>query len=433
MNATRWLILILVMMCTTRTDAKDWAGFRGAAYQGRTSDTYVPLAWSDNDHVFWKKALPGFGSSSPIVVRGRVFVTCYAGYGLDKNDPGDPNQLERQVMCFKTSNGQLLWEKSFKAVQPELPYKGMLREHGYASSTPVSDGQRVYVFLGKNGVFAFALNGEQLWQATVGTDSDGKKWGSATSPVLYEDLLFVNAWDESKKLIALNKGTGDSVWTKDLSQTGLTYSTPVVAQLNNRTAELIVVLPTQVWGLSPQTGERLWTVKTTMKDSTLGTPVVVDGVAYVYGGGPGSLMGLAIRLGGRGDVTDTHVIWSGKDAVSVPSPVVVGEHLYWVDSSGKASCQKIKTGALVYSRDLPAAGRFAVYSSLIEAQGRLYAVTRRGGTYVLPAKPQFRILAHNSLASDDSDFNGSPAVSSSKIFMRSNRFLYCIGLKPKPR
>ncbi|MCP4453088.1 MAG: PQQ-binding-like beta-propeller repeat protein [Planctomycetes bacterium] len=219
----------------------------------------------------------------------------------------------------------------------------------------------------------------------------------------------------------------------DLSETGLTYSTPVVAQLRNRTAEIIMVLPTQVWGVSPQTGERLWTVNTTMKDSTLGTPVVVDDVVYAYGGGPGSLMGLAIRLGGRGDVTDTHVVWSGKEAVSGPSPVVVGQHLYWVDTSGKACCQKIKTGKLQYSRDLPGAGRFAVYASVIEAEGRIYAVTRRGGTLVLPAESRFRILAHNSLALDDSDFNGSLAVSNSKIFMRSNRFLYCIGLKPKPR
>jgi outer membrane protein assembly factor BamB len=433
MNTTRRLIVILVMICATQVDAKDWPGFRGATYQGRTSDKYLPLTWSDTENVRWKKALPGFGSSSPIVVRGRVYVTCYSGYGLDKDEPGDPGSLQRHVMCFKTSNGQLLWQKSFEAVQPELPYKGMLREHGYASSTPVSDGQRVYVFLGKNGVVAFDLNGEQLWQETVGTGSDTKKWGSATSPVLYKDLVIVNAWDEGKKLIALNKATGAPVWKIDLSETGLTYSTPVVAQLRNRTVELIMVLPTQVWGLSPQTGERLWTVSTTMKDSTLGTPVVVGDVVYAYGGGPGSLMGLAIRLGGRGDVTDTHVVWSGKEAVSGPSPVVVGEHLYWVDTSGKACCQRVKTGKLQYTRDLPAAGRFSVYASVIEAEGRVYAVTRQGGTFVLPAKPGFRILAHNSLASDGSDFNGSPAVSNSKIFMRSNRFLYCIGLKPKPR
>lgn len=433
MNVTRRLILAFIMVGAAQVHAKDWAGFRGAAHQGRTQDTYIPRTWSDTENVRWKKPLPGFGSSSPIVVRGRVFVTCYVGYGLDKNEPGDPNLLERQVMCFKTSNGQLLWKRSFKAVQPELPYKGMLREHGYASSTPVSDSQRVYVFLGKNGVLAFDLNGKQLWQETLGTGSDGKKWGSATSPVLCENLLIVNAWDESKQLVALDKMTGDPVWKTDLSKTGLTYSTPVVAQLNRKNAELIMVLPTQVWGLAPRTGERLWTVDTTMKDSTLGTPVVVDGVAYVYGGGPGSLTGLAIRLGGRGNVTDTHVIWSGKEAVSVPSPVVVGEHLYWVDSSGKACCQKIGTGAMVYNRDLPAAGRFAVYASVLEAEGRIYAVTRRGGTFVLPAKPRFQILAHNSLTSDDSDFNGSPAVSNSKIFLRSNRFLYCIGLKPKPR
>lgn len=433
MNVPRWLMPVLILMCTSLVHAGDWAGFRGDSLQGRTADTHVPQTWTETEHMLWKKALPGVGSSSPIVVRGRVFVTCYSGYGLDKDNPGDPNGLERHLICYKASSGEELWKKSFKAVQPELPYKGMLREHGYAASTPVSDGQHVYVFLGKNGVLAFDLEGTPLWQQSVGTGSDDKKWGSAASPVLYQDLLIVNAWDESQKLIALNKITGKPVWERDLSKTGLTFSTPVVADLDNNTAELIMLLPTQVWGLAPQTGEQLWTVNTPMKDSTIGVPVVADGIAYAYGGGPGSLTGVAIRLGGRGDVTNTHVLWSSKDAVSVPSPVVVGSHAYWVDSSGKACCQDIKTGNLVYSRDLPAAGRFAVYASVIEAEGRIYAVTRKGGTFVLPAKLEFKILAHNSFASDDSDFNGSPAVSNSKIFMRSNRFLYCIALKPAPR
>ncbi len=433
MNLKSWGILVLMVMCANLVDAKDWPGFRGGAYQGRSPETHVPQRWSDTENLSWKAVLPGFGSSSPIVVRGRVYVTCYSGYGLDKDNPGDPNQLERHVLCYKGSNGQPLWKRSYKAVQPELPYKGMLREHGYASSTPVSDSRHLYVFLGKNGIFAYDLNGKVLWQANVGTGSDKKKWGSATSLVLHKDLLIVNAWDESKKLIALNKITGQPVWEKDLSKTGLIYGTPVVAHLSNNATELILVLPTQVWGLALDTGEQLWTVNTSMKDSTLSTPVVVDDVVYAYGGGPGSLMGMAIRLGGRGDVTKTHVVWSGKDAVSGPSPVVVGEHLYWVDSSGKACCQNMKTGKLEYTRNLPGAGRFAVYASVIEAEGRIYAVSRKGEAFVLPAKPRFRILARNSLASDESDFNGSPAVSSSKIYMRSNRFLYCIALKPQPR
>jgi len=433
MNLMQWSILVLLTMCASLAHAKDWAGFRGASHQGRTPDTHVPVTWSETKNVPWKKALPGFGSSSPIAVRGRVFVTCYSGYGLDKENPGDPNQLERHIICYKASNGQELWKKSFKAVQPELPYKGMLREHGYASSTPVSDGENIYVFFGKNGVLAFNLDGRQLWQHPVGTGSDNKKWGSAASPVLYKDLVIVNAWDESKKLIALNKATGKPVWEKDLSKMGLTYSTPVVAQLKNNTAELIMLLPTQVWGLAPQTGEQLWIVNTAMKDNTIGVPVVAEGMVYAYGGGPAGVAGVAIRLGGRGDVTKSHVAWSVKEAVSGPSPVVIGSQAFWVDGNGKACCQNLKTGTLVYSKELPGAGRFAVYASVIEAEGRLYAVMRKGGTFVLPTKPGFRPLAHNSFSSDESDFNGSPAVYNSKIFMRSNRFLYCIALKAQPR
>jgi len=418
-------VLIVLSVAINGLYAEQWVNFRGPGMRGNSDETGLPVTWSETENLKWKTALPGHGSASPIVVGEKVFVTCYSGYGLEKDNPGDIENLRRHLVCVDAGNGKILWDESIAAVQPELPFKGQLTQHGYAASTPASDGEHVYAFGGKNGVFAFDLDGNLIWERSVGTGSDKMKWGSAGSVTLYKNLVIINAWDESKTLYALNKNDGEVVWKRDLSETGLTFTTPLLADVAGRT-ELVMPLPTQVWGLNPDTGKTLWFVRTTMKDSTIGTPVVVGDVAYIHGGGVRSLNSMAVRLGGSGDVTDTHVLWSGKQATSVPSPVYFDGMLYWVTSGGKACCQDTKTGELKYSEDLPIARRFVVYASMVEAEGRLYAVSRRGGTYVLPANRKFEIIANNKFASDGSDFNASPAIDNGRMFLRSDRYLYCL-------
>jgi len=420
-------LIMTLCVCVNNLDAGDWAGFRGSGARGYSQDTGLATTWSETENLQWKIPLPGPGSSSPIVLGDNVFVTCYSGYGVDKKDPGDPGGLARHLVCINRTNGKVRWEKSVPAVLPELPFTSRMQEHGYASSTPASDGERVYVFFGKAGVLAFDFKGNQLWQQSVGTGSDKLKWGSASSVTLYKDLVIVNAWDESKTLYALNKEDGKPVWKQDLSETGLTFATPVLADLGQGNRELILALPEAVWGLNPDTGQKLWWISTTMKGLVMGTPVVVDGRAYIHGGGPSGVGSVAVRLGGRGDVTGTHVLWSNPEAVTVPSPTYWEGLLYWVTNDGKACCQDPSTGELKYSEDLPVTGRFAAYASVVSAADRLYAVTRTSGIFVLAAQPEFKIISHNRFASDNSDFNGSPTISNGRLLLRSNRFLYCIG------
>jgi hypothetical protein len=408
------------------TYASDWVGFRGVDAQGVSPEKGLAVTWSEQENVEWKIPLPGPGSSSPIVLGEKVFVTCHSGYGLDPDQPGDINNLKRHLVCVGKGDGKVLWDSIVPAVQPEDPYKGMLREHGYASATPVTDGRRVYVFFGKSGVLAFDLDGKQLWQTTVGSMSDKSLWGSAASPALYKDMVIVNAWDESRTLYALDKKTGKEIWKRDLSETGLSYATPVVAGQSDGSTGLIVSLPSQVWGLEPETGETLWFARTGITDSIIPTPVVVDGVVYIHGGGPRSSGSLAVRTGGKGDVTDMHTVWTSKEVSSPPSPVVTDGMMYWAGASGKASCADIRTGEIRYSEQLPVTGRFAIYASPTAAEGKLYVVTRKTGTFVIAAEPKFRVIAHNVLASDESDFNASPAISDKRIILRSNRFMYSI-------
>ncbi|MBN1817277.1 MAG: PQQ-binding-like beta-propeller repeat protein [Sedimentisphaerales bacterium] len=406
--------------------ASDWTGFRGPGSRGISSETGLPVTWSETENLAWKTPLPGPGSSGPIVLGDKVFVTCYSGYGLDPHTPGELSHLKRHLICIRTGDGTILWDKAIPAAMPEDPYKAMLREHGYASQTPVTDGEHLYVFFGKTGVLAFDLDGRQLWQHSVGTGSDKALWGSASSPALTKNMVIVNAWDESKTLYALDKKTGKEIWKRDLSETGLTFTTPVLNERADGVVELVVSLPSQVWGLDPETGQTLWFARTGIDDSMIPTPVIVDGVAYIHGGGPRSFGSLAVRTGGTGDVTNTHIVWSSKEVASPPSLVVAENFLYWVNDSGKAFCMNAQTAELQFSEQLPATGRFAVYASPVTAEGRIYIVTRKKGTIVIAAKPQFQLVAHNMLASDESDCNASLAVGNKCLFLRSNRYLYCI-------
>ena len=409
----------------------DWAQFRGPNGSGVTRDTNLPLEWGDSKNLKWKTALPGPGSSSPIVFGERVFVTCYSGYGVDGDDPGNLEDLRRHLVCVDRTDGKVVWSKAVDAVLPEDPYAGMgIPEHGYASNTPVTDGVRVYAFFGKTGVLAIDTEGNQLWQTGVGQESSSRRWGSAASLVLYKDMVIVNASEESQSIRALNKVTGEEVWKAEARALELAYGTPVLVDRDDGGKELVIGVPYEVWGLNPDTGKLMWYAETELSGNVAPSPVASDGVVFILGGYPrtGSA---AVRAGGKDDVTDSHVLWTSRDASYIPSPVVHDGHLHWVSDQGVAFCVDAKSGETLYRERLPRAsggrGRGKpFYASVLLAGDRLYAVSRRGGTYVLAAKPEYELLAQNRFESDETDFNGSPAVAGGRVFLRSNRFLYCV-------
>jgi outer membrane protein assembly factor BamB len=384
------------------------------------------LKWSETENLKWKTPLPGPGSSSPIIYKDRVFVTCYSGYGLEDSSSGNPENLKRHLLCINRKDGTIIWDKSVKASLPEDTYRGNLREHGYASSTPVTDGERVYVFFGKTGVLAFDLKGEKLWQVGVGTESSNRRWGSASSPILYKDLLIVNASEENLTIYALDKNNGREVWKVDSDKLELTYGTPVMVDLKSGRKELVVAVPYEVWGFEPETGVNNWYSKISFGGNISPSPIAEDGVVYVTGGFP-RIGSAAIRAGGKDDVTETHVVWSSNDGSYVPSPIFHDGYLYWVSDRGEATCLDAKTGKRIYREKLAVrGGSKPVYASVVLVDDKLYAVSRWSGTVVLGVGPRFEQIAHNQLPSDESDFNGSPAISDGQMFLRSNRFLYCI-------
>jgi outer membrane protein assembly factor BamB len=400
--------------------AAEYPRFRGPDGSGASTETGLPLTWSLSENVAWKAALPGAGTSSPVFVGDRIFITCYTGYNVPGKPRGDQADLRRHLLCLDRKSGKTLWDTEIAA---DVPEQATIREeHGYASSTPVADSERVYCFFGKSGVFAFDHAGKQLWRTSVGTGIGG--WGSATSPILHEDLVIVNACVESESLVALDRKTGKEVWrTKKINES---WNTPLVVPVKGGKPELIVAVFGKVLGIDPASGERLWSCDTDIGWYMVPSVVVHDGVVYCIGGRNGG-GALAVKPGGKGDVTATHRLWTLKKGSNVSSPVYHEGHLYFMnDVSGLAYCVKADTGEAVYEERVGRAGQ--VYASALLAEGRVYYVTRDGRTFVIAAKPKFEVLASNDLR-DRSTYNATPVAVDGRLFIRSDSHLYCLEKK----
>jgi len=399
----------------------DWTRFRGPDARGVSDATGVPATWTAEENVVWKTPLPGFGASSPITCGDKIFLTCYSGYGLSKDEPGEQDDLQHILLCFDQTDGKVVWAKATEAELPDTKYGGFIALHGYASSTPTTDGQAVYAFFGRSGVFAYRLDGRPLWRADVGDGTHN--WGSATSPILFENLLIVSASVESESVVGLDKKTGEEVWR--VPDVKSSWSTPLVVDLADGSHELVVSSHSKIRGIDPATGKVLWECAG-VPDYVCPSVTAHDGVVYVTGGR--KPFTFAIRAGGRGDVTDTHVLWELGETPKVPTPLYHDGHLYWVSQRGVAVCVDAKTGEVVYEERMDVSGRGdKVYASPVLVDGKLFCVTRSDGTIVLAPGPEFNEIARNDLG-DDSIFNATPVpLDDDRLLLRSDRYLYCIG------
>src|SRR5882724_5369276 len=206
----RLACLVVFTMGVGAALAADWPQFRGPGGLGVSTEKGLPVEWSATKNVAWRIKLPGMGSSSPVTLGDRVFVTCYSGYGLENKDPRPQKDLRRHLLCVNRADGNIVWAKEFTPDLPEHNYSGEGSYQGYAASTPTTDGKHLYVFFGKSGVFCFDLNGKEVWHVMIGKGTNG--WGSGASPLLYKNLVIVNASVESGSLVALDKMSGMEVW-----------------------------------------------------------------------------------------------------------------------------------------------------------------------------------------------------------------------------
>ena len=402
--------------------ADDWMQFRGPGGLGVSSEVSVPTEWSDTRNIVWKTKLPGAGTSSPIIIGDKIFLTCYSGYGMDQAGPGEMEDLKRHVVCLQRDTGEIVWKKVFDPNLPESAYsKANNMRHGYASSTIASDGKRLYVFLGKAGVYCLSLTGEQIWHASVGRDTRG--WGSANSPLLYKGLVIINASVESGALVALDAQTGEETWR--VSGMRSSWNTPALVEAPGGGTELVVSVQRWLLGFEPSSGKELWRCKGV---PTYACPSVVshEGVVYVTGGRSVQYT-FAVRAGGRGDVSTTHELWRVAKGSNVSSPIYRNGYLYLAsDSKGIAYCFDASDGKIVYQERMrPTPGR--IYASPLLAGGNVYYLSQYAGTFVVAAEPQFKLVAHNAMGDDDARTNACPVAFDGQLLIRNDGTLYCIG------
>jgi len=410
------LCLGLVLSCSLAL-GEEWTQFRGSDY-GRTAETQVNPVW-DASTVAWKTPLPGRGASSPVLFGDVVYLTAYTGYGSTRGNPGNESDLERHLFCISVADGNVVWTKAVPTTSPKNPYNTWgVGRHGFASSTPAVDRTGIYVFFGATGALAFSHSGKELWRTDCGKGVH--VFGASNSPVLYKDTVIINASVESGDLIALKKSDGSVVWR----QSGIdqSWSTPVIYSALGGKTELALSMKGKILAFNPDSGEPIWNCAG-IGDYICPTVTVQDGVLYAIGGRSNKT--IAVRSGGKGDVTESHIIWRISKGSNVCSPVFHDGHLYWSkEQNGILYCADAKTGEIKYEQRLtPESG--LIYASPLLASGRLYFLSREKGIYVVAAKPQFELLSHTRIEGDDSIFNASPVpLPGGAVLLRSDKNLY---------
>jgi outer membrane protein assembly factor BamB len=412
-------MLLVMLAAVAPVVAADWREFRGPNRSGVSDARDVPATWDAKTNVLWKTTLPGPGASSPVLFGERVYLTCYTGYGLDAKAPGDPKNLKRHLLCVSRADGKVVWDAPMPAKANEPGYGGFIAHHGYASSTPAVDADGVYVFYGASGAAMYSHDGKLKWEANCGTKRH-EDWGSASSPVLYKDLVVVHADVEGETVFALDRKTGREAWKRSFAPEGKnvqhTRATPLLVKRAGGDELVIHSRMNWVSALDPATGKVLWEYKGTRDYQH--PSIVTDGenvFAATY------LKTVALGPGGK-------EVWAFANGSTQCTPVYHDGHLYWASEQGMAFCVDAKTGKSVYQERLaPASGR--IYASGVLAGGRIYYVSREKGTYVVDAGPKFEQVAQNVVEDDRSVFNATPALEDGRIYLRSDKHLYCIGKK----
>ncbi|HEX6213067.1 MAG TPA: PQQ-binding-like beta-propeller repeat protein [Methylomirabilota bacterium] len=447
MRLTRLLVLTALTLALTAFGdrllrADNWPQWRGPAGIGVSSETDLPLTWSENDNIAWRAPIGGVGVSTPIVWDDRVFVTSQRGSGVRREGrhptlvqggsaaeageralaAGEDRASDRLmflVESFQRDDGRRLW--SF-----ELPAEGDLpavhEKHNLASASPVTDGERVYAVFGSGQVVAVeAASGARVWHRHLAAEHGPFQinWGHGSSPVIYRDLLILPCYHEpASYLIALDVRTGKTRWRVDRGSNVLSYSTPVIVRTASGADELVLNTSAALEAYDPATGEALWRLDEPHRFA-IPAPVFHDGVIYAsrgYRSGPY----MAIRAGGRGDIASTHVAWTvPTGAPYISSMVYTGGLLFMAGDVGVVTCVDPRTGERVWQERT--GGIFS--ASPVAAAGRIYLVSETGETIVMRVARTPDVLARNRI---DGRLLASLAVSNGMLFLRTDDWLVAV-------
>jgi outer membrane protein assembly factor BamB len=398
--------------------AENWPQWRGPAMNGVSSEKNLPVKWTTEENVVWKVAMPGLSGSTPIIWRNHIFLNVADNgnlflWALDKN------------------KGEVLWKKPLGGGDVKM------RKQNMSSPSPVTDGRSVYVMTGTGVLKGFDFSGKELWSRDIQKEYGefGLLWGYASSPLLHEDSLYVQVLhgmktDAPSYVMRIDKKTGKTVWKVDRPTNAIrespdSYTTPALLRVGKST-EIVITGGDCATGHDIATGKELWRANGLNPDNNqnyriVASPIVFNDIIYA----PTRVKPLlALKAGGRGDITTSHLLWSTVNGPDVPTPVTDGKYFYIVRDNGVMWCLDAKTGAEVYGQQRIKSSTYS--GSPVLADGKIYVTNEDGLTTVVQAGPEFKVLAENPL----NDYVlSSPAISDGRIYLRTAQHLYAIGSK----
>jgi len=413
-----WLSITFAALVAATLSADNWPQWRGPQLNGVSTETGLPLKWTSTSNVTWKLPLPEWSGATPIIWGNSIFLNVAEGSALS-------------LWCVDRKGPTVLWKAPLGGGNHREQKQNM------SSPSPVTDGSHVYVMTGTGILKGFDFKGNALWSRDIQREYGrfGLNWGYASSPLLHEDGLFVEVLhgmhtDDPSYLLRIDKNTGKTVWkverpTEALSESPDAYTTPALLQYGT-TTEIVVSGGDVVTGHDPATGKELWRLNglNPHNDTSyriVASPVVAGGLIIA----PSRVNPLiAIRPGGRGDVSQSHKVWQFTRGPDVPTPVSDGTHVFIVTDSGIVYALNAKTGAVVWGPTRLKSGTYS--ASPVLADGRVYVTSEDGLTSVFAAGPAYELLAENPL--DDYTLS-SPAVSEGQIFIRTAKHLFAIGTR----
>ena len=407
-----------------------WGQWRGPLATGVSETANPPLQWSESENIRWKVEIPGRGSSSPVVWGDRVFVTSAVPVGVDGDAQHDPrgglgNRGLHQfiVMALDRSDGAVVWERVLREQEPHEA--GHFQNATWASGSPVTDGEHLFVYFESFGLYALDLEGNLIWEKDLGDKAQRNQFGEGSTPALYGDRIVV-VWDHlggQSFVVTLDKRTGEEIWRVDRDEID-SWATPLVVERNG-SPQVIVSGMNRLRSYDLDNGDIVWeSAGLTM--NPIPSPVTEDGMMIAMSGFRGNNL-KAIRLDqAQGDITGTEaIVWElNRDTPYVPSPLLYDGVLYFLKTnSGILFAFDAATGQPLFENqrlaDLP-----NVFSSPVGARGRVYLTGREGSTLVIRQGGRFEILATNTL---DDGFDASPALVDNEMYLRGYRYLYSIG------
>ena len=404
-------LLCLFSLAASLANAENWPCWRGPRGDGTSLEKDAPTVWNGSNNITWKTAVPGEGHSSPIVWDDQIFLTTAM-----------KETQERVLLSFNRRTGNVLWQQSVL----RSPLEGKNNENSYASATPATDGEKVYVtFLDGEEVVvaAYSFAGKQVWLARPGRFKS--QWGFSHTPVLFEDKVIVVCYSKGENfVVALRRADGRVAWKTPCENPTQSYSPPLIGKMAGR-VQMIAPGDKAVTSYDPQSGKALWRVDGP-SDDFVATPVYHEkaGLVLSCSSWPNKVL-VAIKPDGQGDVTSSKVVWkTSEGAPYVPSPIAVGDWFFTSSYVGKAAyCFEAATGKILWKEPMG-----LHHASPVSVNGLIYFLNDDGVMHVVKAGPTFELVARNEL---NEKTYASPAVSGSQIFLRSFKNLYCIGQSAK--